>query len=249
MVVENGAGKRNGGAAMEKKRVLIIEDDANICALEKDYLEANGISVDTAANGASGLEAALAGSYDLLLLDIMLPGLDGLEVCRRVREQKDIPILLVSAKKEDLDKITGLGFGADDYIVKPFSPKELVARVLAHISRYERLTAKASPARGDARVIESGPLRLDGASRRAFVNDKELVLTNKEFDLLYFLASSPDTVYSKEELFSRIWNYDSMGETSTITVHVNRIRDKLKEADADLDLIHTVWGKGYRFNK
>lgn len=231
------------------KKILIIEDDANICALERDYLEANGFEVSTAANGTTGLEAALTNNYDLILLDIMLPGTDGMEVCRRIRESKDIPILLVSAKKEDLDKITGLGYGADDYIVKPFSPKELVARVIAHISRYERLTAKSEDGFSEAKTIEADGLKLDGRSRRAFVNGSELNLTNKEFDLLYFLASSPDTVFSKEELFSKIWNYDSIGETSTITVHVNRIRDKIKEVDPSIDFIHTVWGKGYRFNK
>lgn len=229
------------------KKILIIEDDANICTLEKDYLEANGFKVSTAANGNAGLEKALNENFSLILLDIMLPGIDGMEICRKVREKKDIPILLVSAKKEDLDKITGLGYGADDYIVKPFSPKELVARVIAHISRYERLTAKNE--NNNAKTIEIGGLKLDGKSRRAFVNGSELVLTNKEFDLLYFLASSPDTVYSKEELFNEIWNYDSIGETSTITVHVNRIRDKIKEVDPTIDFIHTVWGKGYRFNK
>lgn len=231
------------------KKILIIEDDANICALERDYLEANGFEVSTAANGTTGLQAALKDNYDLILLDIMLPGTDGMEVCRRIREGKDIPILLVSAKKEDLDKITGLGYGADDYIVKPFSPKELVARVIAHISRYERLTAKSEEGFAEAKTIEADGLKLDGRSRRAFVNGTELNLTNKEFDLLYFLASSPDTVFSKEELFSKIWNYDSIGETSTITVHVNRIRDKIKEVDPSIDFIHTVWGKGYRFNK
>ncbi len=231
------------------KKILIIEDDANICALERDYLEANGFEVSTAANGTTGLEAALTNNYDLILLDIMLPGTDGMEVCRRIRESKDIPILLVSAKKEDLDKITGLGYGADDYIVKPFSPKELVARVIAHISRYERLTAKNENSFAEAKTIEADGLKLDGRSRRAFVNSTELNLTNKEFDLLYFLASSPDTVFSKEDLFSKIWNYDSIGETSTITVHVNRIRDKIKEVDPSMDFIHTVWGKGYRFNK
>lgn len=229
------------------KKILIIEDDSNICELEKDYLEANGFEVSTAANGKEGLEKALEFNFNLILLDIMLPGMDGMEVCKRIRDKKDIPILLVSAKKEDLDKITGLGYGADDYIVKPFSPKELVARVIAHISRYERLTSKSEIK--DAKTIDIGGLRLEGKSRRAFVNGKELVLTNKEFDLLYFLASSPDTVYSKEELFSKIWNYDSIGETSTITVHVNRIREKIKEIDPSIDFIHTVWGKGYRFNK
>lgn len=230
------------------KKILIIEDDLNIQGIEKDYLEANSFSVSTAADGEAGLKLALSGDFDLVLLDIMLPKLDGLEVCRRIRAEKDIPILLVSAKKEELDKIKGLGFGADDYIVKPFSPGELVARVIAHISRYQRLTAKEKKNTED-KDITIGALKLEKASRRAYINDTEIVLTNKEFDLIYFLAKSPDTVFTKEELFNEIWNYDSIGETSTITVHVNRIRDKIKEIDPNLDFIHTVWGRGYRFMK
>lgn len=230
------------------KKILIIEDDLNIQGIEKDYLEANSFSVSTAADGETGLKMAISGDFDLILLDIMLPKMDGLEVCRKIRAEKDIPILLVSAKKEDLDKIKGLGFGADDYIVKPFSPGELVARVIAHISRYNRLTAKEKK-NTDDKDITIGALKLEKASRRAYINDTEIVLTNKEFDLIYFLAKSPDTVFTKEELFNEIWNYDSMGETSTITVHVNRIRDKIKEIDPNLDFIHTVWGRGYRFMK
>lgn len=230
------------------KKILIIEDDLNIQGIEKDYLEANSFSVSTAADGETGLKMAISGDFDLILLDIMLPKMDGLEVCRKIRAEKDIPILLVSAKKEDLDKIKGLGFGADDYIVKPFSPGELVARVIAHISRYNRLTAKEKK-NTDDKDITIGALKLEKASRRAYINDTEIVLTNKEFDLIYFLAKSPNTVFTKEELFNEIWNYDSMGETSTITVHVNRIRDKIKEIDPNLDFIHTVWGRGYRFMK
>lgn len=230
------------------KKILIIEDDLNIQGIEKDYLEANSFSVSTAADGEAGLKLALSSDFDLVLLDIMLPKLDGLEVCRRIRAEKDIPILLVSAKKEELDKIKGLGFGADDYIIKPFSPGELVARVIAHISRYQRLTAKEKKNTED-KDITIGALKLEKASRRAYINDTEIVLTNKEFDLIYFLAKSPDTVFTKEELFNEIWNYDSIGETSTITVHVNRIRDKIKEIDPNLDFIHTVWGRGYRFMK
>lgn len=230
------------------KKILIIEDDINIQTLEKDYLEANSFEVKTASNGREGLETALSEDFDLILLDIMLPEIDGMEICRRLREEKNIPILLVSAKKDDADKIRGLGFGADDYIVKPFSPSELVARVIAHISRYQRLTEKEEPVPA-VKEIEIDHLRLEGGSRRAFVDDNEIMLTNKEFDLLYFLAASPDKVFSKEELFREIWQYDSIGETSTVTVHVNRIRDKIKEVDSSLDYIHTVWGKGYRFKK
>ena len=228
------------------KHVLIVEDDESILQLETDYLEANGFTVTTANNGTDGLQAALNGKFDLLLLDIMLPGTDGLEICRRVREVSNLPVLLVSAKRDDIDKIKGLGLGADDYIVKPFSPSELVARVIAHIKRYERLTSAVQESQN---VIEIGTLRIDRKARRVFVNGTEISFTNKEFDLLTCLAESPDTIFSKEELFERIWQYDSMGETSTVTVHVNRIRDKLFAADKDFRYINTVWGKGYRFNK
>ena len=230
------------------KQILIIEDDPRIAGLERDYLEAAGLQVTVAADGPTGLRTALGGQFDLILLDIMLPGLDGLEVCRSIRREQNVPIILVSAKKEELDKIKGLGVGADDYVVKPFSPGELVARVLAHISRYERLTGDgtAHAPTKDA-VLESGALRLDPAARRAWFRGQEVALTNKEFELLYFLAAHPDQVFSKEQLFDRIWQYDSLGETSTVTVHVNRIRDKFKELDPNLDLIRTVWGRGYRF--
>lgn len=230
------------------KKILIIEDDPHIAGLEQDYLEAADLQVTVAADGTTGLETALNGNFDLILLDIMLPGMDGLAVCRAVRQVQNVPIILVSAKKEDLDKIKGLGVGADDYVVKPFSPGELVARVLAHISRYERLTAAGAEHDPEQEtVLESGALRLDPAARRSWYRGQEVALTNKEFELLNFLAKHPEEVFSKEELFRRIWHYDSLGETSTVTVHVNRIRDKFKELEPDLDLIHTVWGRGYRF--
>lgn len=229
-----------------KKKILIVEDDENILHLEKDYLEANGFEAVTASDGEEGLELALKGRFNLIILDIMLPNVDGLEICRQIRKSNNTPIIIVSAKKDDFDKIKGLGFGADDYIVKPFSPSELVARVIAHISRYERLTG--SPAESSS-VIRINNLKIDKNSRRVFVNDNEIVFTNKEFDLLACLAESPDTVFGKEELFEKIWQYDSMGETSTVTVHVNRIRDKLFAADKNSDYIHTIWGKGYRFKK
>lgn len=229
------------------KRILIVEDDESILQLEKDYLEANGFTVSSALNGSQGLKKALEGSFDLLILDIMLPEIDGLEICRRVREKNNVPILLVSAKRDDIDKIKGLGFGADDYIVKPFSPSELVARVIAHINRYERLTSSAP--REEHEVIEVGSMKIDKKSRRVFVNGKEIGFTNKEFELLTYLAENPDTIFSKEELFEKIWQYDPIGETSTVTVHINRIRDKLFAADKSFKYVNTVWGKGYRFNK
>ena len=226
------------------KNILIIEDDANILQLEKDYLEANNFEVESATDGESGLKMALDGNFNLIILDVMLPKLDGFQVCKAIRQEQNVPILLVSAKRDDFDKIKGLGFGADDYIVKPFSPSELVARVIAHISRYERLTNTSGN-----NIIEIGSLKIDKNARRVYVDDNEIVFTNKEFDLLTCLAEKPDTVFSKEELFENIWKYDSIGETSTVTVHVNRVRDKLFVADKNNDYIHTVWGRGYRFNK
>ena len=228
------------------KKILIVEDDMNILQLEKDYLEANGFEVETTTDGARGLELALNGNYNLIMLDIMLPSVDGMEICKRVRRVKNIPILLVSAKRDDLDKIKGLGVGADDYIVKPFSPSELVARVIAHINRYERLTSTPQD-NGD--IIEIDNIKIDKKSRRVFVNGIEISFANKEFDLLTFLAENPNTVFSKDELFKKIWEYDSMGETSTVTVHVNRVRDKLFSVDKNFKYVNTVWGRGYRFNK
>ena len=228
------------------KKILIVEDDMNILQLEKDYLEANGFEVETTTDGARGLELALNGNYNLIMLDIMLPSVDGMEICKRVRRVKNIPILLVSAKRDDLDKIKGLGVGADDYIVKPFSPSELVARVIAHINRYERLTSTPQD-NGD--IIEIDNIKIDKKSRRVFVNGIEISFANKEFDLLACLAEHPNTVFSKDELFKKIWEYDSMGETSTVTVHVNRVRDKLFSVDKNFKYVNTVWGRGYRFNK
>lgn len=222
-------------------RILIIEDDENILRLEKDYLEANGFETDTAPDGVTGLRFALDGSYSLVLLDIMLPGLNGFEVCKKIRAEKNIPILLVSAKKDEPDKINGLGFGADDYIVKPFSPSELVARVNAHISRYRRLTNSE-----EKDIVNFENLRLNRESGEAYLNGQEISLTKKEFDVLYLMASKPETVFPKNELFEKVWGYDSLGDTSTLTVHINRLRDKIKEIDPDTDYIRTIWGRGYR---
>lgn len=227
------------------KKILVVEDDANILQLETDYLEANDFEVITATDGESGLEKALTIDFNLVILDIMLPKIDGFEVCKAIRRHKNIPIIFVSAKRDDIDKIKGLGFGADDYVIKPFSPSELVARVIAHINRYERLTSPGQ----DSVIIEIGNLRIDKTARRVYLNDTEIVFTNKEYDLLTCLAENPDTVFSKDELFEKIWNFESMGETSTVTVHINRLRDKLLAVDKNSNFINTVWGRGYRFNK
>lgn len=227
------------------KKVLIVEDDKNIASLERDYLEANGFDTDIEYTGEKGLKRALENEYNLIILDIMLPGLDGFEICRILRRDKDTPILFVSAKKDDIDKIRGLGLGADDYIVKPFSPSELVARVKAHIARFERLSNRQAER---SEVIDVGSLHIDIKARRVFINDNEVFLANKEFDLLLFLASNPNVVFSKETLFDKIWGFDSIGETSTVTVHINRLRDKIEADTQNPRYIETVWGAGYRFN-
>ncbi len=228
------------------KRVLIIEDDKSISDLERDYLEINKYEVEVAFDGDTGSKLALEENFDLILLDLMLPFKDGFEVCREIRAKKETPILMVTAKKEDIDKIRGLGLGADDYIVKPFSPSELVARVGAHIARYERLTA-AGNAKHPDHVIAIGDLKIYPEQMRVTVKGKEVKLANKEFELLRFLAENPNIVFSKDTLFDRIWGMDSLGDASTVTVHINRIREKIEEDSSTPRYIETVWGAGYRF--
>ncbi len=225
------------------KKILIIEDDINIAELQRDYLEIEGFLVEIALTGEDGLNKALNGQVDLILLDLMLPEVDGFQICKTVRIEKDIPIIMVSAKKEDIDKIRGLGLGADDYIVKPFSPSELVARVKAHISRYERLISK-EPQKD---TISIRGLRMDKESRRVYVNERELIFTTKEFDILLFLAMNPDHVFSKEQLFERLWGIDSFGDISTVTVHIRKIREKIEVDPSRPQYIETIWGAGYRF--
>lgn len=228
------------------KRILILEDDESIAELERDYLEISGFEVEIIANGQQGLSRALQGEFDLILLDIMLPDLDGFEICRRLRREIQIPILMVTAKKEDIDKIRGLGLGADDYIVKPFSPSEMVARVNAHISRFDRLTAVGEQQQAQDGICYNG-LRILPAARRVFLRDQEVFLTNRGFELLLFLAQNPNIVFSKETLLERIWGFDSNGDASTVTVHINRVREKIEEDSSRPQYIETVWGAGYRF--
>ena len=225
-------------------RILIIEDEESIADLEKDYLELSGFEVQTETRGDSGLQTALNKDFDLIILDLMLPGVDGFEVCRKIRESKDVPILMVSAKKDDIDKIRGLGLGADDYMTKPFSPSELVARVKAHMARYERLVG-ANPRSND--IVEIRGLKIDKTARRVYIDGVEKNFTTKEFDLLTFLAENPNHVFSKEELFRRIWNMESVGDIATVTVHINKIREKVEYDTSKPQYIETIWGVGYRF--
>ena len=225
-------------------KVLIIEDEMAIAELEKDYLELSDFEVDIENTGDAGLTRALTKEYDIVVLDLMLPGMDGFEVCKRIREEKQIPILMVSAKKDDIDKIRGLGLGADDYITKPFSPSELVARVKAHLSRYERLMATNQKAND---IIEIRGIKIDKTARRVYINGEEKQFTTKEFDLLTFLAENPNHVFSKDELFREIWDMDSIGDIATVTVHIKKIREKVEIDTANPQYIETIWGVGYRF--
>ena len=225
-------------------KILIIEDEEAIAELEKDYLELSGFEVEVEYNGTAGLARALGDSFDLFILDLMLPGTDGFEICRQIRDKKNTPILMVSARKDDIDKIRGLGLGADDYITKPFSPSELVARVKAHLARYERLIGEGLPQND---VIEIRGLKIDKTARRVWVNDEEKTLTTKEFDLLTFLASNPNHVYTKDELFKEIWDMESVGDIATVTVHIKKIREKIEYDSSKPQYIETIWGVGYRF--
>ncbi|MBQ8663095.1 MAG: response regulator transcription factor [Eubacterium sp.] len=225
-------------------KILIIEDEEAIADLEKDYLELSGFEVEIETRGDTGLERAMSQDYDMYILDLMLPGVDGFEICKRIREVKNTPILMVSAKKDDIDKIRGLGLGADDYITKPFSPSELVARVKAHLARYERLISSNVQ---ENEMIEIRGIRIDKTARRVWVNDEEKQFTTKEFDLLTFLAQNPNHVYTKEELFSKIWDMESIGDIATVTVHIKKIREKIEFNTAKPQYIETIWGVGYRF--
>lgn len=225
-------------------KILIIEDEEAIADLEKDYLELSGFEVKICNTGDQGLQTALKEDFDLIVLDLMLPGMDGFEVCKRVRDEKNIPIIMVSAKKEDIDKIRGLGMGADDYMTKPFSPSELVARVKAHLARYDRLVGSSNR---NNDVIEIRGIRIDKTARRVIVDGEEKAFTGKEFDLLTFLAEHPNHVYTKEELFREIWDMDSIGDIATVTVHIKKIREKIEFDSAKPQYIETIWGVGYRF--
>lgn len=225
-------------------KILIIEDEQAIAELEKDYLELSGFEVTIENSGDSGLEKALTGEYKLIILDLMLPKVDGFEICKKVRQEKNIPVIMVSAKKDDIDKIRGLGLGADDYMTKPFSPSELVARVKAHLARYERLLGSGMK---ENEMIEIRGIKIDKTARRVYINGEEKAFTTKEFDLLTFLAQNPNHVYTKEELFQEIWDMESIGDIATVTVHIKKIREKIEANTSKPQYIETIWGVGYRF--
>ena len=228
------------------RKILIVEDDQEIAMLERDYLEIAGFAADVVSDGARAAERALAGAYDLILLDLMLPGASGYDICRQVRSRLEIPILIVTARTDPVDKIRGLGLGADDYIAKPFDPAELVARVKAHLSRYDRLVS-AGGSRAPER-IRVGPLTILPQSWKVYKGEREIKMPNREFELLKFLAENPNIVFSKERLFEAIWGYDYVGDSATVTVHIGRIREKIEDDPTDPKIIETVWGAGYRLN-
>ncbi len=228
----------------KQKHILIVEDDADIAAIERDYLELGGYAVTIAPDGTTGLDAALHQNFNLLLLDVMLPGMDGFTICKRVRAEKDIPILIVTARGEDVDKIRGFGFGADDYIEKPFSPSVLVARVKAHLAQYARL----KPTADVPQTITVGSLTADPAARRITKNGVEVPLKNKEYELLLFLMRHPEQVFSREDLYELIWGLESMGDNITVAVHINRLREKVEDVPAEPKILQTVWGVGYRLH-
>ena len=224
------------------RKILIVEDDTAIAAIERDYLEIDGFDVEIAPDGITGLERGLSGAFDLILLDLMLPGLDGFTVCRKLREQVDVPILMVTARQEDIDKIRGLGLGADDYIEKPFSPSVLAARVKAHLARYQRL---AGPEKRKAEITLGG-LRLNTETHRLYVDGREVELKNKEYELLLFFLLHIDAVFSREALYERVWGMHAMGDNATVAVHINRLREKIERDPSRPRYIETVWGAGYR---
>lgn len=226
------------------KDILIIEDDINIAELERDYLKLNGYKADVVHDGAQGMLKAVSGLYDVIIVDLMLPNKNGYEIIKEVRKKLEIPVIVVSAKSEDIDKIRGLDYGADDYLTKPFSPAELVARIKSHIKRYERL--KGNNASNE--VIVHRGVEINTGAHKVFVNGKEVQMTTKEYELLFFLASNPNIVFSKEQLFDSIWSDEYCGDTATVPVHIQKIRKKIEKNPTSPEYIETLWGTGYRFN-
>ena len=233
------------------EKILVVEDDKNIAQLEIDYLNSSGYETSWISDGAKVIEELRQNSYDLLLLDLMLPNVDGYEICRSVRDEIDIPILMVTARTESVDVIRGLGLGADDYITKPFDPSQLVARVRSHLRQYHRLKGENQQSAETKEIQEKiciGKLVIEPKTWRVFKDGKELKLPNREFELLRFLAKNANIVFSKEELFEKIWGYDYVSDAATVSVHINRLREKIEDDARNPQIIETIWGAGYRLN-
>lgn len=226
-------------------KILIIEDDKNIADLEKDYLEINGYETKVVADGLEGVKEAKTKAYDLIIIDLMLPTINGFDIISMIRDELSIPMIIVSARTDDIDKIKGLGLGADDYITKPFSPSELIARVKNQLSRYERFMKVNE----ETSVIEYHHISLNKEARKVIVNGKEVAFTTTEFDMLLFFMKNPDIVHSKSILFDRIWGEEEYGDIAAVAVYVQKIRKKIEKEPSNPKVIETVWGAGYRFNK
>ena len=224
--------------------ILIADDNEDIREVLSTYVVKEGFEPIVAEDGIEAFETFKKCNPAVVLLDIMMPGLDGYKVCQKIREISQVPIILITAKGEDYERVMGLDIGADDYITKPFSPSELVARVKAHLARYERLIGSSVETRN---IIEIRGIKIDKDARRVWVNEEEKAFTSKEFDLLCFLAENPNRVYTKEELFKEIWDMESIGDIATVTVHIKKIREKIEFNTAKPQYIETIWGVGYRF--
>lgn len=227
------------------KKILVVDDEKSIVKGIKFSLEQEDMKVEVAYDGETALELAKANHYDMILLDIMLPGFSGLEVCQMIREFSDVPIIMLTAKGDDMDKILGLEYGADDYITKPFNILEVKARIKAIFRRNNRNV----PEQENQKVIETKGLKIDVDSRRVYIDDKEVNLTAKEFELVYLLVSNPNKVYSREQLLKTIWGPSYPGDARTVDVHVRRLREKIEATPADPKYIHTKWGVGYYFHE
>ena len=225
------------------KRVLVVDDEKLIVKGIRFSLEQEGMEVDCAYDGEEALEKAKEKEYDMILLDIMLPKLTGLEVCQQIREFSSVPIIMLTAKGEDMDKILGLEYGADDYITKPFNILEVKARIKAIMRRMRKEEAKES----FGKTLVSGDLKLDCEGRRVFIAEKEINLTAKEFDVLELLAKNPNKVYSRENLLNLVWGYEYPGDVRTVDVHIRRLREKIEAVPSDPKYVHTKWGIGYYF--
>lgn len=227
------------------KRVLVVDDEKLIVKGIRFSLEQDGMEVDCAYDGEEALKLATENKYDMMLLDVMLPKMDGFEVCQHIREFSDLPIVMLTAKGDDMDKILGLEYGADDYITKPFNILEVKARIKAIMRR----TAQATPKKEQSNILEDGDLKLDCESRRLFILGKEVNLTAKEFDLLELLVTNPNKVYSRESLLSLVWGHDYPGDVRTVDVHVRRLREKIEANPSEPKYVHTKWGVGYYYNR
>ena len=225
------------------KKILVVDDEKSIVKGIKFSLEQDDMKVEVAYDGETALELAKTNQYDMILLDIMLPGFSGLEVCQMIREFSDVPIIMLTAKGEDMDKILGLEYGADDYITKPFNILEVKARMKAIMRRI----AKKDGMSASGKVVVKGDLKIDCESRRVFSGDRELNLTAKEFDLLELLAMNPNKVYSRESLLNIVWGYEYPGDARTVDVHIRRLREKIEVNPSDPKYVYTKWGVGYYF--